>query len=384
MDARYLKTAAFLAAALIPSLADAAQYSTRNFVVTAPTEKVARAVAECAEYHRRELALLWIGKELDNWYRPCTVEVKVGNIGAGGATTFTFDRGEVFGWKMNVQGTLERILDSVIPHEVSHTIFACHFRRPLPRWADEGAATLVEHESERMRQTKLLNQIIRTSRRIPLKRLLGMKEYPREMQQVLTLYAEGYSLASYLVQQKGDDGRSVYLQFLQDAEKRGWEYAIRHHYGYKSIDSLEDQWLDWVMAGSPSIDLPDGQMLASAESARPASQQQTTGDDGTGNDDLVIRSQSPGDLQPLPMLKREIRTASSNSVEAPAIRPSAQQSTRRRAEAGQPPATSSSAPHDRGLAGAAPSFQPGEPDALDQSPANWARLPNSRNDSRSF
>lgn len=128
MDARYLKTAAFLAAALIPSLADAAQYSTRNFVVTAPTEKVARAVAECAEYHRRELALLWIGKELDNWYRPCTVEVKVGNIGAGGATTFTFDRGEVFGWKMNVQGTLERILDSVIPHEVSHTIL----RLPLP------------------------------------------------------------------------------------------------------------------------------------------------------------------------------------------------------------------------------------------------------------
>lgn len=133
--------------------------------------------------------------------------------------------------------------------------------------------------------------------------------------------------------------------------------------------------------GQPSIDLPDGQMLASAESARPASQQQTASDNETGNSDLVIRSQSPGDLQPLPMLKREIRTASSNSVEAPAIRPSAQQSTRRRAEAKQPPAT---APSDRGLTGTSPSFQPGEPDALDQSPANWARLPNSRDDSRSF
>ena len=44
--------------------------------------------------------------------------------GAGGATSFVFDRGEVFGWKMNIQGSRERILDSVLPHEVTHTIFA--------------------------------------------------------------------------------------------------------------------------------------------------------------------------------------------------------------------------------------------------------------------
>ena len=104
---------------------------------------------------------------------------------------------------MAIQGTEERILDSVLPHEISHMIFASYFRRPLPRWADEGAATLVEHESERLRQTKLLDQVIRTSKRIPLRQLLNIKEYPENMQDVLTLYAEGYSLADYLVQQKG-------------------------------------------------------------------------------------------------------------------------------------------------------------------------------------
>ncbi|MFG0336073.1 MAG: hypothetical protein ACF8TS_22165, partial [Maioricimonas sp. JB049] len=364
-----MKTAAFVAVALIPSLADAARYSTRNFVVTAPTEKVAKAVAECAEYHRRELAILWTGEELDNWYRPCTIDVKVGDMGAGGATTFTFDRGEVFGWKMNAQGTLERILDSVIPHEVSHTIFACYFRRPLPRWADEGAATLVEHESERLRQTKLLNQVIRASRRIPLKQLLGMKEYPREMQQVLTLYAQGYSLASYLIQQKGDEGRTVYLQFLQDADKRGWEYAIRHHYGFNSVDSLETEWLDWVMAGSPTIDLPDGQMLASADTGRrPTDANRTTGET-TAGDDLVIRSQSPGDLEPLPMLQREIRSSSVSDLEAPAAPAGSQQSTRRRAGAD---AAEASVTNRREATGAAPTFQPREIEALDESPANWA------------
>ena len=77
-----------------------------------------------AEFYRRELAIEWLGEALPRWYRPCPISVKVGQIGAGGATTFTFEGGEVFGWRMNVQGSLERILDSVIPHEVRHTIFA--------------------------------------------------------------------------------------------------------------------------------------------------------------------------------------------------------------------------------------------------------------------
>src|SRR5258708_36067887 len=95
---------------------------------------------------------------------------QVGQLGAGGATTFSFfpnaqGSAEVCNWDMQIQGSLERILDSVLPHEVSHTIFACHFRRPLPRWADEGAATLAEHESERSRQEQTLKQGIRTQRR---------------------------------------------------------------------------------------------------------------------------------------------------------------------------------------------------------------------------
>ena len=40
--------------------------------------------------------------------------------------------------------TARRILDSVLPHEITHTIFATHFGQPLPRWADEGACTTVD------------------------------------------------------------------------------------------------------------------------------------------------------------------------------------------------------------------------------------------------
>ncbi len=269
--------------ALGTATAHAGTYKTTNFVVTAPNENIARQVGRTAEVWRKKLALEWLGQEMKPWYRPCTISVKVGQIGAGGATTFSFDRGHVFGWKMRVQGTLERILDSVIPHEVSHTVFACHFRRPLPRWADEGAATLVEHESEQRVQQLRLKQVLNTRQRIPLRKLLGMKDYPNDMQQVLVLYAEGYSLADYLVQQKG---KQTYLKFLDDAYRNGWERAIKRHYGLPSVEKLETNWTGWITAGSPRLQLGEGEMLA-ANTTRPAAPRPAR------TRPQIIRSQSP-------------------------------------------------------------------------------------------
>ncbi|MBI3866705.1 MAG: hypothetical protein HY290_32895 [Planctomycetia bacterium] len=281
MEARLSRT---LLLVILPALLGAG-YRTDNFVVDAPTPEIAKQVGLAAEHFRRELAIEWLGQPLPRWAAPCPVRVKVGQIGAGGETKFSFypngaGSAEVANWDMRIQGSLERILDSVLPHEVSHTIFACHFRRPLPRWADEGAATLCEHESERRRQVLTVKQVIDTRRRIPLKNLLNIKEYPRDMQDVLTLYAEGYSLAELLVQ---EGGRSRYLKFLADAHREGWERAIHTHYGYRGIDDLERRWHDWVIAGCPEIDLPKGQMLADSSAGRNAAPQEG----------FVIRGQSP-------------------------------------------------------------------------------------------
>ena len=255
------------------STSDAARSRTRNFEVHAPTQEMADEVGRAAEHFRRELSLEWTGQAMANWSKRCPIHVKIAD-GAGGATTFSFDRGEVFGWRMEVQGSMQRILDSVLPHEISHTIFACHFRRPLPRWADEGAATLVEHESERRRQTRLLSGVIRTSRRIPLSQLLSMTEYPTNHRDVLTLYAEGYSLADLLVQEQG---KATYLRFLDDAHRGGWPQALRKHYGYPSVAALESRWHSWVTAGSPPVDQPaaDGALLAGGDAIRPGQFAQT-------------------------------------------------------------------------------------------------------------
>ena len=146
----------------------AAGYKTTNFVVSAPTPQLAKEIGDTAEVCRRQLAIEWLGEEMPPWSKPCPINAQVApNLGAGGATSFVFDRGEVFGWQMNIQGSRERMLDSVLPHEVTHTIFASHFRQPLPRWADEGACTTVEHRSEIAKQERMLIEFLKTGRGIP-------------------------------------------------------------------------------------------------------------------------------------------------------------------------------------------------------------------------
>ncbi len=276
MDARLAR----LVLALAAFSSVGATHRTRNFVVDAPTPEIARQVAVAAEQYRVQLAQEWLGQSLRPWYRPCRVWVKVGRVGAGGATTFAFDRGEVFGWRMTIQGPLDRILDSVLPHEVSHTIFACHFRRPLPRWADEGAATLAEDESEKRRQKLLFEQVIENRRRIPLRTLLSMKNYPRDANNVLTLYAEGFSLADYLVQR---GGKARYLKFLNSAHYRGWDRAVAQFYGLSNVGVLDKKWNAWIMAGSPRADLAAGQQLAAAGST----------ENRRALPESIVRSQNP-------------------------------------------------------------------------------------------
>jgi len=151
---------------------------------------------------------------------------------------------------MDIQGSRERILDSVVPHEVTHTIFASHFRQPIPRWADEGACTTVEHRSEIAKQDQMLIEFLQTQRGIPFSNMFAMKEYPRD---VLPLYAQGYSLATFLISQRG---KREFLAFLADGlTDENWIRAIRERYGYRDLLTLQNSWQGWVEQGRPPLQL---------------------------------------------------------------------------------------------------------------------------------
>jgi hypothetical protein len=275
----------------IESAASAAGYKTTNFVVSAPTAELANEIGDQAEVCRRELSIAWLGKELPAWAKPCPIHAQVSpNMGAGGATSFVFDRGEVFNWKMNIQGSRERILDSVLPHEVTHTIFASHFRQPLPRWADEGACTTVEHSSEIAKQERNLIQFLRTGQGIPFKQMFAMTEYPPN---VMPLYAQGHSLTEWLIEARG---RAAFLNFLADGMRDdNWERAVHEHYGYTDLLTMQNSWNDWVRQGRPEL------KPGTSPTIQLAANETTVGGGKSANgSQAILRTQSPDNVTPIP------------------------------------------------------------------------------------
>ena len=263
---------------LPPLAADAAGYRTANFTVDAPTPQLAKEIGDTAEHCRKALALEWLGREIPNWTKPCPIKASVTpNLGAGGATSFIFDQGQVFGWDMKIQGSRERVLDSVVPHEVTHTIFATHFRQPLPRWADEGACTTVEHHSEIAKQERMLIDFLKTRRGIPFNDMFRMTEYPSD---VLPLYAQGHSLARFMIAQRG---KRAFMMFLTDGLQDGnWPRAVRQHYEYEHLLALQNSWMDWIKAGRPEIQPAGATLLASAETPAPPAAPEARGEVGAG------------------------------------------------------------------------------------------------------
>ncbi|MEL7500284.1 MAG: hypothetical protein AAFN77_21995 [Planctomycetota bacterium] len=243
-----------------------APVSTTNFVVYAPDAMLAQRVAQEAERYRKELAVEWIGEELPDWNQKCPIYVQIAPD-AGGETSFAFvfsnpndeSRGTPIDWQMKIFGPPDRLLDAVLPHEVTHTIFATYFGRPLPRWADEGACTTVEHQTEREKNHRMLMQFLTASpsRGIPFNRMFTMKQYPQD---ILPLYAQGYSLAKFLIFQKG---RRHFLDFVNTGMQyesnrdalTAWDDATQEYYNFEDLSELQIAWLRWVKSGSQQADV---------------------------------------------------------------------------------------------------------------------------------
>lgn len=229
----------FALLAVVASMGASAR--TPNFVVHAPTQEIAQKVGQWAEHYRREKAVQWLGQEMPTWAQPCPLYVQVTEEGPSGATSFMFaPGGGVSSQKMEIQGPLERLINSVLPHEITHTVFAYYFRTPVPRWADEGGSVLSEDDLERERHDKLVRQILNRSGQFQLRNLFGMKEYPQDREKVMCLYAQGFSVAHYLVH---ISDRKTYLQFVAHGMRGDWDGACQKFYQVRSVQELEGNWL---------------------------------------------------------------------------------------------------------------------------------------------
>jgi hypothetical protein len=304
---------AFVVALLAPSLASAATYDTTNFSTEAPTPELAKKFGDMAEFYRKEKAIQWLGREMPQWPRRCPLQVQLTQGSAGGATTFTFGqdggRPVVTSQRMEIRGDAKQLLYSVLPHEVTHTVLAHHFGRPVPRWADEGGSVLSENEEECFNHNVRCRELLNAGRGIRLRVLFRMTEYPRDM---IVLYAQGYSVCDYLVKKGGDgrDGRGKLLQFLamgmQGNSMESWNAAANKVYGFESIDALEESWLA-ALKTPPS-------RVAARDTTSPAAPSALTG----GGPRTELRSSA---APAVPLLEPPVKAVRGVAPDAEPLRP---------------------------------------------------------------
>jgi len=168
-------------------------------------------------------------------------------LGAGGATTFIFDKGEVFGWKMEVQGSYERLLDSVLNHETQHMVIASLVKQPTPRWIDEGAATNIENPIEQQKYSNIFLQAARSGNAIPFNQILTMMDYPKDsypgQNKMLILYGQGNLMTKYLL---SVNNKMELTNMILDAKTLGYEASIRKHYGFNNNKEFEQSFYKWL------------------------------------------------------------------------------------------------------------------------------------------
>ena len=92
------------------------------------------------------------------------------------------------------------------------------------------------------------------SRGIAFNRMFTMRQYPHD---ILPLYAQGYSLAKFLIQK---EGKRYFLDYVAKGmanEKRmqlltAWDRATHECYGFKDLSDLQLEWMEWVKLGCPN------------------------------------------------------------------------------------------------------------------------------------
>ncbi len=221
----------------------AAEFQTVNFQVTAESADIAQEIAESAEQLRSKLARNWLDQPLADWSFRCAICVSDLKAENNGWTSYRLLDGHVTRLGIRLNGPPERLLEYVLPHEVTHAILVSASGTMLPRWADEGAAMLAESAPERLRQRLLVEQLQSSGDLIPLSKILKFTEYPREYPQLQAFYAESLVLTDFLISR---GGHARFLLFVKDGQT-DWDRAIKQHYQLDDANALESAWKSWIV-----------------------------------------------------------------------------------------------------------------------------------------
>jgi hypothetical protein len=228
---------------------------TDNYRILHMNERVAQQVAAIAERERDVLWRAWTGKEPPGkWPQSCDIYlypshremiVMTGGEPKAGSTLVQPSKlyhGRILSRRVNLTADDRGLLDSTLPHEVSHLVFGDLFAGKVPLWINEGAATMAEGPRKQRYYERVLLRFLKDGRLFRTADLVQLTRYP-DFPDVSLFYAQSSALVAYLLSLA--DG-PTFIEFVGQIGKRGHAGALRAVYGFANLQQLHLRWLSFV------------------------------------------------------------------------------------------------------------------------------------------
>jgi hypothetical protein len=210
-----------------------------------PKELVDR-VGRVAEDTRLKLQRKWFGDDTIDWDGRCSVylhpdrakyNAKAGIPNALGHTrTFSWGK-DVQSRSIHLPAQQPKMLEDVLPHEVSHSVLAVRFQGRTPRWADEGMAMLAETAPAIVECIGRLPKYKKDHSLFALDILMQTEE--TDHFQSLEYYSQSASLVQFLTALKGPQ---AFTAFLQTSLVKDYPTALKQHYEITGFSDLQKRW----------------------------------------------------------------------------------------------------------------------------------------------
>jgi hypothetical protein len=200
---------------------------------------------------RNALYAKWLGEDAaQDWNPKCQIVLHnskqsyISAVGRGGERTVgsslvRVEKGCVESRRIDLLGGQTDYLTAALPHELMHVILQERFMNAkLPRWADEGLATLADTKAKQDRHFKDLQDALAGRSTFNVASLLAMDEYPRS-DRFGAFYGQSASLAEFLVNRKNP---ATFIEFIEQAGFFGYDKALQQCYGISGLAELDRQW----------------------------------------------------------------------------------------------------------------------------------------------
>jgi hypothetical protein len=287
---RLIVAAWLLVCCLLPATLPAAWHhvETPNFRVWADQPELAARVAAACEEQRSDLRLYWGDVETkasssspaakvqtqsaaqnvlraaqnvlpERWATRCEVIVHptqaqyVAAVGPGGEQSFgasywRLDQGRIAHRRIDLRSDQRDPCVAALPHELTHLVIADRFpTQPIPRWLDEGIALLADPLNKQRGHEHDWLAAQQASTAFRLVELLDQQKYPAA-ERVQTFYGQSAAMVRDLLRRRSP---AELLRFIETAQQRGYDAALRQHYGFENLSRWEEELLQ--QKSSPGV-----------------------------------------------------------------------------------------------------------------------------------